>query len=102
MDSSIFGFLIVGFVLLLGIGGLGFYLLYRRSNYKHNFRVWSRDLSSSQVVRAKIEVDKENKSNRVFVSEIILVFLFFVILNIGVKESLNGGLSLMKVANFNI
>ena len=67
MDSSIFGFLIVGFVLLLGIGGLGFYLLYRRSNYKHNFRVWSRDLSSSQVVRAKIEVDKENKSNRVFV-----------------------------------
>ena len=67
MDSSIFGFLIVGFVLLLGIGGVGFYLLYRRSNFKHVFRVWSRDLSSSVIVRAKIEVDKENKSSRIFV-----------------------------------
>lgn len=52
---------------VLIIGGGGFYLLVRKRSYKHKFRVWSRDLANSYIVKAKISVDKENKRNRVFV-----------------------------------
>lgn len=53
------------FGVLIVFGGLFYWLIQKRS-YKHIFRVWSRDLSNSYVVKAKISVDKDNKSNRVF------------------------------------
>jgi len=52
---------------LLFVGGGGFYLLIRNKTYRHKFRVWSRDLANSYIVKAKISVDKENSRNRVFV-----------------------------------
>lgn len=61
------GILIAIVFAVLIVGGTGFYFLVQSRKYKIVFRVWSRDLANSYLTKARIQVDKENKRNKVFV-----------------------------------
>ena len=60
------GFIIVGVVIFLSLIGVLIWWIATRNRYRFNFRVWSKDLKSSYIVRAKISIDKENKNSRLF------------------------------------
>lgn len=53
-------------VLFFGLLGVVIWYFNRRSKFRFHFRVWSKDLTSSRLVKARITVDKENKNMRNF------------------------------------
>lgn len=55
----------VGLVFFLSLGGLVWWIA-SKSKYRFIFWVWSKDLSSHVTIKAKLAVDPDNKSNRVF------------------------------------
>ena len=60
------GVITVIVVLFFGLSGVTIWYFNRRSKFRFSFRVWSKDLISSRVVKARITVDKENKNKRSF------------------------------------
>lgn len=55
------GYLLVIGAVILCIGGLGIYLLWRKSQYRHVFRLFNTDLTSSRIIKARIKTDESNK-----------------------------------------
>jgi len=60
------GLIIAGvFLLFVIVGGIAWYAIVR-GKFRFDFRVWSKDLKSSYLAKARISIDKENKNNRLF------------------------------------
>lgn len=61
--------LIVGGVVGFGLISVLVWWLNKKKSYRFLFRVWSKDLSSSRVVKARITINKQNKNLRMFTFE---------------------------------
>jgi hypothetical protein len=64
---SIGGFAIVGITLFVCVGGLLLWLLANKKKYSFVFLLYSTDLKSSNIIKAKIVKDKNNDKLRHFV-----------------------------------
>jgi len=53
-------------VVLFGSIGVFVFVMNRRRKFRFSFRVWSKDLTSSREIKARITIDKENKNKRSF------------------------------------
>jgi hypothetical protein len=61
----------IGYAIVLGtvvlcIGGYLFYRLWQKNRYRHQFRLYSTDLSNSRLIKARIKTDESNKKYQYF------------------------------------
>lgn len=60
------GYLIVFGTVILLVGATFFYLWYQKNQYRHVFRLYSKDLQSSRLIKARIKTDESNKKYQYF------------------------------------
>lgn len=60
------GYLIVIGAVVLCFGGLAFYLIWQKNRYRHFFRLFSIDMMTSRIIKARIKTDESNKKYQYF------------------------------------
>ena len=60
------GYLIVIGAVVLCFAGLGFYLMWKKNQYRFSFRLWSSDMKNSRLIKGRIKTDDSNKKYQYF------------------------------------
>jgi len=60
------GYLMVLGTIILLVGGTIFYVMWNKSRFRHVFRLYSTDLQSSRLIKARIKTDSTNKKYQYF------------------------------------